>query len=81
MSTKIIDWKENARHYFWQCYENEFDQEYEFSEGKSLCQLIGYALYGEPDETIEDNKEDKFGYSEKKANHIFKIQKVIYKKK
>ncbi len=70
------NWKEKAKEFFMQCYECDFDQEHEFEKGKSLCQVIGFAMYGSPDEEIDEEDENKFGYS--KADHILKIQSVIH---
>ncbi len=70
------NWKDNAKAFFAQCYECDFNQEHEFTKGKTLCQVIGFAIYGEPDEEIDEKCDDKFGYSTKKADHIFKIQNV-----
>lgn len=73
------EWKENAKNYFRQCYDYNFDSEYEFEKGKSFCQVIGAALYGDQaDCEAVDGDETKFGYSKEKADHIFKIQNVIY---
>lgn len=71
------EWKENARSYFKQCYDCNFDAEYEFEKGKALCQVIGAAIYGEQaDGVVDERDQTKFGYSEKKACHILKIQNV-----
>jgi hypothetical protein len=40
-------WVDNAFNYFKQCYNNDFDQEYEFVKGREFCQVIGCGVYGE----------------------------------
>jgi hypothetical protein len=73
----MASWKDNALNYFNQCYECGFDEEHIFEKGKSFCQVIGAAVYGElADGEIDENDEKKFGYSDKKAEHILKIQNV-----
>lgn len=73
-------WKENASNYFSQCYECGFDEEHIFTKGKSFCQVIGAAIYGEQaDCEMDENDDKKFGYNEKKTNHILKIQQVYSK--
>ena len=58
----MASWKDNALNYFNQCYECGFDEEHIFEKGKSFCQVIGAAVYGE--------------LADKKAEHILKIQNV-----
>ncbi len=70
-------WKQNAYNYFMQCYENNFDEEYEFVKGREFCQVLGCAIYGEQaDGEADENDVTKFGYSKQKTDHILKIQQV-----
>ena len=72
-----MSWQEKAKAYFQQCYDAEFDAEYEFQKGRSFCQVIGAALYGEnADAEIDEKDEKKFGYSPEKTKHILKLQDV-----
>ena len=72
-----MSWQEKAVAYLQQCYNAEFDAEYEFYIGRSFCQVIGAALYGEnADAEIDEKDDNKFGYSPEKTKHILKLQKV-----
>ena len=73
-----ISWQDNARLYFKRCYDCNFDVGHGFKKGKTLCQVIGAAMYGEnADCEADDDDETKFGYSEDKTKHILKVQQAF----